>query len=293
MVTPTPSIEVQVSRQSVRKLSDEPDFVTGLARPFTVEEFEVANVEALARPDIAYEEVLASIRSQIPSDGREVVDWMHEAAASEFEMEAFEEEYNDAAGHEAVFSRSGDGYIPGVRVWRCYYVRWRGSEVARRGYGVLVVRGITSFRVPRGGYAYRLFYYRNVLRAAEGVIGAVHSVQWDACIMFFRRLAEAPIRRRVRFPRPYGVTAPLHHIARFYAPVNYMRIVVTVDRPCRLRILMRDMRNLGRVYLDDEVELDRGQTEIVYLVLGSLDAVLSYEPRGRPRLVLDRVDIMP
>lgn len=288
-----------IQRQRLSKLNSEFD-VSGL----------VINPEFHVR---FYEEALEVLKREVPSDGREVVDWMHDAAATNIDSENFMQEYNEAcelSGVEVgsnVFARGGDGYIPGVGVDHWHYNRWRGTYVRRVGYARVhgdwwgQRYGIRSFNVHRGTWAYRIGRIKvdpNYLRVVEGVVGWCGSIQFDAWLAVFRRLAALPIRRAVRFPRPWGISAPIHFLCRWQdiTPARVVRIYVSVDRPSRLKVIFRDLRDLRNVG-EDTVDLDRGTYEIDYMVthfeIGN-PLILSLEPHTlHARYVVRGIDYFP
>ena len=233
-----------------------------------------------------FEEALSLIREEAPIDREEVVDWMHEAAAAEIELETFSDEYDEIvelSGEEtlsSVGSRSGDGYIPGVAVDHWKFRKQKGDVVRRNGRGEIITytRGgrryrIGTLRVPIGGWAYKLGKAGNDitkhLRIVEGAVGSVGVVQYNAALVVFRRLAKVPIRRRVAAPRPFGICLPIHFYCH-WRDVPFMRRVridLSVDRNCTIYIVWREFKDLSEHLRDGPINLRRGRHRLEYTIV--------------------------
>ena len=217
---------LQISLQKVELKRPEFDLKRGLAKSPTLNWLPVSiNSADLVEP----------LRENAPIDGKEIVEWMHIAAADNAIFEAFGEEYKacSAGGGGTVLSGSGDPYIPGVRVGNLRGESVRGSVVRSRGYGN-VITPYGSFRVPVGGKA--LYAYKDLL--AWAALPAAYFMQWTLTLLQWTNLAKAPITKRVRFPSSHGRVAPnfFSISTRIPSPVCLMRIGLTSDKAQTVQI---------------------------------------------------------
>jgi len=278
---------MSVELKSVRLKSPEVDLQTGLLASPTLNWLPVSIESA---------DLVATLQEQVPVDGREIVEWMHVAAADNAVFEGFEEEYRvcSASGGGSIASRSGDGYIPGVRVSGIRAASWRGSYVRSRRYTMVYTpRG--SFRVPLGGKA--LFANRDILAWAS--LPFTYGIQYIITLLRWLDLARAPITKRVRFPSSHGRVAPNFFTisTRFPSPVRVMRIGITSDKPQKITIRGRGTKGAyHNVLFSDTFEVDKGQNEVIYYVTGFPTVgtfTVELQPRDGTKTVLDYLYVYP
>jgi len=277
-----------LKKRYVKLKSEKVDLETGLAKSST---FEWVNVTAIDSND-----VIQTVKTEAPVDGEEVVEWMQNCASDQIVLDALEEEYStcSARGAGRIASASGDGYIPGVRVAGLRVVSWEGSYVRRRGYCVVrTPRG--SFRIPVGRKA--LFARDDVL--AWGCVPWCGRVQFDCVLMRWLDLAEAPINRRVRFASVRGRVAPnfFKVSTSIPTPVCIMRIGLTSNRSQKVLIRVRGKEgSYHRVLQEDTVEIDKGESEVVYDVMAFPTVptfTLEIQPQDGTKTILDYLDVIP
>jgi len=278
---------LQISLQKVELKRSEFDLKRGLAVSPTLNWLPVSvNSANLVEP----------LRENAPIDGREVVEWMHMAAADNAVFEGFGEEYKvcSAGGGGTVLSRSGDGYIPGVRVGNLRVQSVRGSTVRSRGHGVVYTpRG--SFRVPVGGKA--LFAMQDIL--AWATLPWCGAVQFVISLLQWTDIARAPITRRVRFPSSHGRVAPnfFHVSTRVPSPVCVMRIGLTSNKAQMVQIRGRGTKgSYHNVLFEDSFQIDKGESEVIYYVTGFPFVgafTLELAPEDNTETVLDYLEVYP
>lgn len=240
--------------------------------------------------------LVEDIASEIPTDGREIVEWMHAAAADMAVLDAYSNEYSTCStrGGGVVYSSSGDGYIPGVRVQNIRGESVPSSTVRSRGYG-RVITPYGSFNVPVGGKA--LFAYKDLLVWAA--LPFTYGIQWLLSILNWARLAVAPITDRVRFPSCHGKVAPNFFSVQpsFPSPVCLMRIGISSDKPQTIQIRGRGPSgSFHNVLFEDSFDVSKGENEIVYYVTGFpfvQNFTLELQPQDGTETVLDYLEVYP
>jgi len=280
-------VMLTVTLRDVKLLEPEPDLKTGLATSSTLNWLPIAIDSA---------DLMETLSREAPTDGIEVVRWMHYAAADNAVFEAFEEEYSicSASGGGRIASRSGDGYIPGLRVANLRAASWKGSIVRRRGYSeVYTPRG--TFRVRVGGKA--LFANRDML--AWACLLAAWAVQYAITLLQWLNLAKAPITKRVRFPSSHGRVAPnfFSISTRIPSPICVMRIGITSNKPQKIMIRGRGTKGAYQnVLFSDSFEVEKGQNEVIYNVAGFPVVprfTLELQPENNTKTVLDYLYVIP
>jgi hypothetical protein len=269
--------------QSVTLKSTVVDLERRLLKPLTL--FWVRNVvdSSLAREQIA---------SEVPVDGVEVVEWMLWSAADNAVFEAMAEEYNRLGSQ--LLSDSGDPYIPGVRVGDLRGESVRGSEVASRGYGV-VITPYGNFNVPAPGKA--TIAFRDLL--AWAAIPWVGSVQWTLTLLQWKDLAKVPVRDRVRFGSSHGLVAPLFFSVAPKVPVPLLtlRIGLTSYRDQEVVIRGRGVKgSYHQILFEDKFTVKAGSNEVVYNVYGFpyvSSFTLELAPSDHTQTVLDYIEVFP
>jgi hypothetical protein len=279
------SPRIRVEFKGVTLKSPEVDLQTGLMKPKTL--FWVRNV-------IDSRKACEQIATEVPSDGTEVVPWMHQAAADLAVFEAMAEEYHRAGS--GLLYASGDAYIPGVRVGSLIAKSELGSVVSQRGYGIVSTR-YGDFRVPRGGKV--TIATKDLL--AWAALPIAYSVQWLLTLLQWTDLAKAPISERIRFGSSHGLVAPNFFKVgpRAPLPFNIMKIGVTTNKAQTMKIKGRGLPGGGsvdEVLFEDEIELDEGQNEFIYYYWGFPVAptiTLELQPEDNTETVLDYIDLIP
>ncbi len=273
---------VRVELQRVTLKKPEFDLRTGLLRSSLLPWAPIEVDSGIAMRRIAEEVPLS----------HDVVEWMHVAAADVAVFEAMEEEYN-RLGSE-LLSASGDAYIPGVRCGDLRGESESGYTVRARGYGrVITPEG--DFNVPVGGKA--TFAKGNIL-AWAAIPHPGTGVQWVLTLLQWRDLARVPVRERVRFGSSSGLVAPnFFHVPSTPVPVRTLMIGLTSDRKQTVVIRGRGTRgSYERVLFEDSFEVEAGESEVVYNVLGFPFVpafTLEIQPSDNTQTVLDYIETMP
>ena len=278
---------LQISLQKVELKRPEFELKKGLAISPTLRWLPVSiNSANLVEP----------LRENAPIDGREIVEWMHVAAADNAVFEGFGEEYRvcSVAGGGTVLSASDDAYIPGVKLDDIRGESVDGSTVMRRRYGK-VITPYGSFRVPVGGKA--LYAFKDLL--AWATLPWFGAIQWVLSLLKWTSIARAPITRRVRFPSSHGRVAPnfFEISPRIPTPMCVMRISLTSDKPQTIRIRGRGTKgSYHNVLFEDSFKIESGESEILYSVTGFPFVgafTLELQPQDGTETILDYLEVYP
>ena len=235
---------------------------------------------------LATEDAVPRLREMAPVDRTEVVEWMHDSAAALAVMSAREVEYNK---HSQVETRSGDAFIPGVRLSSLAFERVSGYTYWSRGYA-RAFTPVGTINVPR--MSLTPIIGRDFLGWAFA--GPQWSIQWTGVLAELKRLADR-ITSPVGFPNLWGRVAPFWVLQQPNRETRRAEVVMVIDsdRPQRMRITFRDPNNYTRVIDAGEIDVPRGRTEIRFVV-ASYPAVPPVVNEMRPedgtRTVLNRFE---
>ena len=175
-------------------------------------------------PTLDPKPVEEAMASEAPIDGREIVDWMIDAAVNNIMLAAREAEYNRAGSQ--LSSESGDAYIPGVRVQDVQFVSERAKTIIDRGFAIGRT-GRGDFRVPTRETAKKAVgVFRDIL--SWGSISKIGAVQWVGNLLKWVDLARTPIERAIGFFRDRaGHVAP--QFIEQVPPRPQLRVNVTIE----------------------------------------------------------------
>jgi hypothetical protein len=276
-------LSFSISSKSVRQISPRFSFDGLLAAP------------DIPKPVFTYSEALDWVRANIPVDGREVVAWMQECHSANQILWCFEEEYR-RAGSE-VKTGSNDAASPGLRVADLSYPAGiPGSTIYSQKYAPVYVKGarVTNCPAPNGKAK---VVTRDVFGFAA--VGTVYSYQWNGLLAQFTDLAQTPISSRIRVPNVWGMNFYLPFIVspRLPLPLTTLRMLVSVDRPAKVKLVQHSATDYTVASDFDEVDLPVGQSELTYVLFGFPYVqrfVLSIEPlANEPTVTLDAAETIP
>jgi len=258
------------------------DLFRGLAEPAMFPEF--GNV-------IADEAILSAVIDTHPTDGSEVVDWMHDCAAANVVIDGMCEDYNRAGSF--LSGSATDPRYPGLRVGKCTIASQSGSTIRRNGYGIL--------RTPYGNYRIyagkaNLYTFKDLI--AWATAWRLARVQWRAALLNWQELAKTPINKRVRFARVAGFTIPNFFTVQSRVPVPIVtnRIGITSDKDQKIKLILRSGTDWSKVLAEDELEVEKGESEILYMTYGFPHVpklVFHFQPEHRTQTVLDYLTTIP
>lgn len=277
-----PFISLTANRQQVRVMSPGIELKKGLALSPTLPWLPKA---------IVSDEILPNVKEAAPVDGTDIVPWMQEAAAEGAILDGACEEYNRLGSQ--LLSRSGDPYIPGVRVGDIRGESTPGYSVRRQGYGTVITpRG--NFNVLDGGKATGIF--SDILAWARCRAG--WGVQWLLSLLQWRELAKTPITDRIRFANLGGFVAPnfLTVSPKLPTPLVVMRMGITSDKPQTIGIKGRSLTDYTGVLFEDSFPIDSGESETIYNILGFPfvgDFLLEIQPEDNSQTILDYIETTP
>jgi len=238
------------------------------------------------------ESVRRYLEKETPVDSKEIVEWMHYAAADNTVFGGAAEDYNRLGSQ--LLSGSDDPWIPGLKVGDLRAPRMKGATVRRDGYAVIrTPEG--NFRVPAYGKA--TFAKGRIL--AWGTIPAIWGLQWVLTLLQWKELAETPITERVRFPNSQGRVAPQFFTVTVKLPVPLitLRIGLTSNKDQKIKIRGRGTEgNYEKVLFEDEFEVEKGESETTYNVFGFpfvSTFTLELQPADKTTTILDYLETIP
>lgn len=206
--------------------------------------------------------LLPAIKSAIPVDRVEIVEWMQISAADNAILTARMEEYNK---HSRLDGAVGDPYIPGVRVSDVSFVSRAREAVASMGYAELASPRENLRIIPGSG---KTLISPDFL--AWGGLGTLPTsgIQWDGKLLKWRDLAATPIDSPIGFPSYSGITAPNFFLQSPEEEVSRTRVsqIVGSDKDQRMPISFRSPSNYTKIVDEDTIHLDKGVTEISYVI---------------------------
>jgi len=237
---------------------------------------------------LATEDVLPRIQQEIPVDGTEIVEWMHDATATNVVVTAREAEYNV---HSQFVTSVGDGYIPGVRVASMAFRRITGYDYTRRGYAT-VISPAGEINIPRG--TLQAIIGRDFLGwAYAGPSG--YGIQWTGALGQLVRLADR-ITQAVGFPNLQGRVAPFFVLQQPGRETQRatVRMVIDSDKDQRMRIVFRDPNDYRRVIDEGEIEVPKGRSTIEYVVASypAVPPIVNHmQPENGTKTVLNTFEV--
>lgn len=211
-------------------------------------------------------EAYERLSTEIPVDGREIVEWMLISAAENAVMQARISEYNrlPPAMSPQLVGNSGDPYIPGVIVEDIRYASETGSTVSSRGFAVAQTpRG--NFNVPSGKKSAGVF--KDLI--TWGSISWMGALQWTGNLLKWKSLAETPITQSVGFYMDNaGNVAPNFFVQKPSRPslTVTVRQVISCNNRQTLNINFRDPTNYSNVLGTKKVDVASGTNQITYTV---------------------------
>ncbi len=258
------------------------DLTTGLSVPDSLEFLGVQFDSEIAKQQVAEE---------VPSDGREVVNWMHDATGANSVLYGIASDYSNAGGE--LLSVSNDAYIPGVSLRRISFVSHTGTTVRNRGYAELRTPEGT-YRVPYRG---RTIIAKNKL-LAMGIVPAAWYIQYIGIILQWTKLAKSPITDRIRFSTVGGNSVPIfvNIASRIPAPVITVRLGFTSIKSQNVKIIARETDKYHNIYFEDTIEVPEGESEALVHITGfPVVPKLTLQLDAQPHIqsTLDYVDTIP
>jgi len=208
-----------------------------------------------------FEEALDEISADVPVNGIDIVEWMHEVTADLIAMEAMATTHENNGGH--ITFTSGDGKIPGVKLdSRTYFRSDTGKTVASRGYAILITP-YGEYKVPNPGKL--TIAIRDFLLWAYAKAGR-WSYQWPGGILRFDRL---PILSRLSRIRDLassiisGFSAPtfVYVNTAGFSPFESLDLSVSSSKDQTIVLTARDPGNYANKIFSTKLEVSKGTSE--------------------------------
>lgn len=206
--------------------------------------------------------LLPLIKSAMPVDDVEIVDWMQHSTADNAILTARMDEYNK---HSRIDGVAGDPYIPGVRVSDIYFISRPRADVVSRGYGELASPRGNLRIIPGSGET----LITPDLLAWGGVKPfPTEGIQWTGELLKWRELAKTPITTPIGFPSFEGIATPNFFLQAPEEESGRVRIsqIIASDKEQRIPISFRSPSNYTKVIDESTIRLDKGITEISYVI---------------------------
>jgi len=212
--------------------------------------------------------LLPAIKSAMPVDRVEIVEWMQHSAADNAILTARMEEYNKYSRMDGAV---GDPYIPGVRVSDVCFISRDMPETRSLGYGEMnTPRG--NIRIPTESgktlIASDFLAWGGVGPVPDPSIAEFQDIQWDGKLLKWRELARTPISSAIGFPSYRGIVAPNFFMQTPEEESSRVRVsqIIASDKDQRIPISFRSPSNYTNVIDEDTIHLNKGITEISYVI---------------------------
>ena len=280
----------RIMTEGVRRFKFEPPKVERIT-----EVFDIAKIKLEASPIfprfgkvLDSGDVIDRVAEEVPVDGEEIVSWMHEATAANIVASAREVEFNK---HSLYVSRTGDPYIPGVRLSGFGFYSARGYDVARRGYGTVFSPG-GRINIPVNGA--RNIITRDFLGWCN-VGPPRYGIQWTGLVSQIQRLANR-ITEPLGFLSLFGRVAPTYVTQEPPSATERATTNITLnsDRAQTVHFTFRNPENYTEIVDEGDVAIPRGQSRLSYVV-ASYPAVpplvVQQQPVNGSRTVLERFEV--
>lgn len=196
----------------------------------------------------------------ISIDGVEIVEWMLDAFVNHVMLSAREIEYN-LAGSQMV-TKTGDPYIPGVRIEDCYIRSQLGRTVENQGYSTVITpRG--NFNVDNFGKARGIF--RDLLTWASNT--RLWNVQFIDNLIKWKELVSTPITNAIGFfMDTRGNNAPNFFLQRPRRPAlsSTVTLQLSSENPQNIVMNFRDPTNYTGVSGTKSFDIAAGTSQIQF-----------------------------
>jgi len=207
------------------------------------------------------EEALDEISADVPVNGIDIVEWMHEVTADLIAMEGMAVTYDNNGGH--ISFTSGDGKIPGIKLdSRTHFRSETGRTVASRGYAIIVTP-YGNYKVPNPGKL--TIAIRDFLLWAYAKAGR-WSYQWPGGILRFDRL---PILSRASqisnliSPSVSGFSAPtfVYVNTAGFSPFESLDLSISSSKDQTIVLTARDPGNYANKIFSTKLNVSKGTSE--------------------------------
>lgn len=215
-------------------------------------------------PDVSKEfraeNLIDEFKQRSPSDGVEIVDWMHRSAAEAAVLSGWESEYNE---NSQVTTASGDPTAPHdiIGVSDFNFDPTPGRNVASSGSATM--------RTPDGNVEIANNNSKVVFNEDNigwGGVDADDSYQWNGKVAQFKEIAQTPIENSVRFPDFGGYTIP--NIINQAPPDSSSQVEVGLAISSRqqqdMNIAFRDPNDYTRSVAEGTVTVPEGTSNVQF-----------------------------
>lgn len=253
---------IKVSEPAVVQISEEADMKKGLFGTIARNLFSKSGTELSPPLTLDPKEIISIVEDAVPTDGTEIVEWMHISYAESLVMQDRIAEYN-SLGSQLV-GNNGDAYIPGVSIEDARFVSTSGNTVVSTGYGVLVTP-YGNMNVPAPGKTTGVF--KNYL--CWGSISWVSTYQWTANVLKWKALTNTPITQSLGFFMDgRGQNAPQFVTMSPNRPAMSVKVVqkYTVPSNQTVTVTLRDVNDFTRIISQLNFSLPSGQSEVSFRI---------------------------
>ncbi len=213
--------------------------------------------------DIDKDKLVEIIRKAVPSDKKEIADWMHDAMADNILINFITENYNQS-NNSYIIAASGDGFIPGVGVDSLRFISEISDAVERSGFARLILPDRTRVTVPWNGG--KTIIKNKLLGYAHA--GGKCGCQWNAKIFKWKSLANTllnPVRNLVclNFGGIDGILPQFfEQVTRYSSKIINVTANIWSKVDQRIHLLWRDPRDYTKIVHRDFVDVNAGLNQI-------------------------------
>lgn len=218
-------------------------------------------------PDVSKEyranNLVSEFEDKAPSDGVEMVGWMHQGSADQAVMDAWANEYGR---NSSVTTASGDAQVPGFSAGSYKFNGMRGAQVASRGSARLDTPN-NEVEVPNNEGTI-VFNQDNIGVAGVNASGGY---QWNGTVGKFQELAETPIGESVRFPKLQGYAVPnvFNQSPSADSEQQQVSFNVSANGEQDVSIAFRNPNNYNEVISENTLTVPEGTSQVQFEMAAS------------------------
>ncbi|RLI83672.1 hypothetical protein DRP04_00705 [Archaeoglobales archaeon] len=188
--------------------------------------------------NIDTDKIIDMIRSKIPVDESEIMEWMQEAFAANCVISVMSENYKPVGG--VVIGKSSDPYIPGLHVQDISFLKEIGKTISERGYAQVK----SPYGIDRLNVLSKLTLVKSRM-LAWAANTYVAFKQWTGVLLKWLKIPSSPIRGHVSNVVVKGLASPqfIAHIPPRFGLKNTVYMDIASDRNQIVNMTFRDPRD--------------------------------------------------
>lgn len=204
--------------------------------------------------------LVQDLREEAPSDGVEMVDWMHISAAEAAVLSGWAREYNR---NSLVNVDSGDPTAPHdlIGVQDFNFDPEPGRDVASRGFARFNTPGDTIDIPNNDGEL--AFGSDNI---GAGAVKARDNYQWNGKVAQFKEIAETPIEEPIRFPKLSDFSMPnvFNQAPKEESELQKVKFDLSSNKDQQVRFAFRNPNNYSEVITENTLDVPEGTSAVEF-----------------------------